>query len=179
MTSGDLEQLGQPGSWVEVWIALGSNLADRRADLDGAMAAMRATAGIRITRTSTWIETRPVGGPAGQGPFLNGVACLDTRLGARELLATLQAIEGRFGRERSMIDGPRTLDLDLLLYGEERFDRAELSVPHPRMEERTFVLEPLAQLVPEMRLPVCGETVRARLAALRERSPDNDRQACP
>jgi 2-amino-4-hydroxy-6-hydroxymethyldihydropteridine diphosphokinase len=152
---------------TRAWIALGSNLGDRRGRLDGALAELAATRGIRVLRSSTWLETEPVGGPAGQGPYLNGVAELEVELGARELLERLLEIERGAGRERAVANGPRTLDLDLLLHGDARIDEPGLVVPHPRMEERAFVLEPLAELAPRMTLPRCGRTVAERLADLR------------
>lgn len=152
-----------------VFVALGSNLGDRRAQLAAALAALRATAGVRVLAVSDWVETAPVGGPPGQGPYLNGVVELETTLEPRALLQRLLQIERVAGRVRAegVRDGPRTLDLDLLLHGERRIDEPDLTVPHPRMEERVFVLQPLAQLAPERRLPGCRLTVRERLEQLR------------
>ena len=150
------------------WIALGSNLGDRRAHLAAAVAQLRASAGIRVEAVSTPLETAPLGGPAGQGPYLNAVASLSTRLPPRALLERLLAIERAEGRERrgEVRFGPRTLDLDLLLYGDLRLDEPGLVLPHPRMEERVFVLAPLAELAPDLLLPRSGLSVRARLAQL-------------
>ena len=153
---------------VTVWVALGSNLGDRRANLDGAVEALRSADDIEVVRVSPWIETRAVGGPAGQPDFLNGCLEARTTLAPEDLLWLLQRIETQFGRERAREPrhGPRPLDLDLLLYGELELARPDLVVPHPRMEERTFVLEPLCALAPELRLR-SGRTVRERLAELR------------
>ncbi len=147
-------------------IALGSNVGRRRANLDGAVYALRATPGLAVDSLSPWLETDPVGGPPGQRPYLNGVARVRWRGSARALLERLAAIELAFGRRRDVLDGPRTLDLDLLTFGAERIDEPGLVVPHPRMEERTFVLAPLARLEPDWVLPRCGRTVAERLAEL-------------
>ncbi|MCP3918697.1 MAG: pantoate--beta-alanine ligase [bacterium] len=148
-------------------IALGSNLGDREKSLRGALVALERTPGVVVLRRSSWLETAPVGGPPGQGPFLNGAVLLETTLDARALLAELQRIEAKFGRERTVRDAPRTLDLDLLLFADEAIDDPELVVPHPRMEERVFVLEPLAEILPDHVLAGCGETVVARARALK------------
>ena len=157
-----------PGS-VLVLIGLGSNLGDRRATLDGALAAMRGERGLEVLAASPWLETEPVGGPPGQPRYLNGAVSANCALPADELLALLMEIERRFGRDRrdEPRGGARTLDLDLLFFGDERIERDDLIVPHPRLEERVFVLEPLAHLVPERRLAGCGRTVRERLDELR------------
>jgi 2-amino-4-hydroxy-6-hydroxymethyldihydropteridine diphosphokinase len=130
--------------------------------------ALRDAPGVRVVGVSPWVETAPVGGPP-QPAFLNGCVELSTTLAAPDLLRLLQGIEARFGRDRAreVRHGPRTLDLDLLFYGEEALDEPDLIVPHPRLEERTFVLEPLCALHPELRLPRSGRTVRERLAELR------------
>lgn len=150
------------------YVALGSNLGDRQARLDAAASELDALSGVRVLRRSPWIETDPVGGPAGQGRYLNGVVELDCDLAPRELLQRMMEIEARHGRVRTVRDGPRTLDLDLLLFGDERLESAELTLPHPRMEEREFVLAPLERLAPQLVLGRSGRTVREQLAALRE-----------
>jgi len=128
------------------YVGLGANLGDREATIRAALAALNAEDGIDVVAVSTLRETEPVGvGP--QPPFLNGAAELTTTLSARELLDRLFATEQRFGRTRVPGEhGPRTLDLDLLLYGDEQIDEPGLTVPHPRLHERAFVLEPLAEL---------------------------------
>jgi 2-amino-4-hydroxy-6-hydroxymethyldihydropteridine diphosphokinase len=161
---------------VRVLVALGSNLGDRRAQLEGALAALAAADAVEVLRVSPWIETRAEGGPAGQPDFLNGVLEARTTLCAADLLWLLQRIETQFGRDRRAEppQGPRTLDLDLLFYGDEVIEESGLVVPHPRLEERTFVLEPMSHLEPERVLPRCGRTVRERLLELeraRSRSP--------
>jgi len=119
---------------------------------------------------SSWHSTAAVGGPPGQGPYLNGVCLLETRLSAHGLLRHMQSIEARAGRQREVPNGPRTLDLDLCFYGDERIQEPGLTVPHPRLEERAFVLAPLAELQPDRVLAQCGLSVSARLAQLRARA---------
>ena len=131
---------------TRAYIGLGANLGDREATIRAAVAALGEEDGIEVVAVSALRETEPVGvGP--QPLFLNGAAELETTLTARELLDRLLATEQRFGRVR--VPGehrPRTLDLDLLLYGDEQIDEPGLTVPHPRLHERAFVLEPLADL---------------------------------
>jgi 2-amino-4-hydroxy-6-hydroxymethyldihydropteridine diphosphokinase len=129
-------------------IGLGSNLGDRRAALEGAIAALGQTPGVVVQKVSSFHETDPVGGPAGQGKFLNAAAALETALDPSQLLNVLQEIERRFGRVRTVHWGERTLDLDLLLYGDRIIETPELSVPHPRIRIRRFVLEPLLEVAP-------------------------------
>ena len=151
---------------VRAFVALGANLGDRRATLEGAIGALAATRGVQLSARSSFVETDPVGGPEGQPMFLNGVVELATELSATALLRRCQAIELAYGRDRSVgPNGPRTLDLDLLLYGQERIAEPDLQVPHPGLEDRSFVLVPLCEIAPELILP-SGRTVRARLAEL-------------
>ncbi|MCE9593394.1 MAG: 2-amino-4-hydroxy-6-hydroxymethyldihydropteridine diphosphokinase [Planctomycetes bacterium] len=137
---------------VRVFVAVGANLGDRERAFDFALARFAASAGVRVVRRSTWIETEPVGGPVGQPRFLNGVVELGTTLDVRAFFALLQAIEFQAGRDRSrsVRHGPRELDLDLLLFGDLEIDEPDLTVPHPRMGEREFVLGPLAELEPDL-----------------------------
>ena len=131
---------------TRVYVALGSNLGDRAGHLCAALDALRATPGVRVRRCSTFHETAPVGGPPGQGPYLNAVAELETDLPPRVLLERLQDIERACGRVRGARDDPRTLDPDLLIHGERSIDEPGLVLPHPRMWQRSFVLAPLAEL---------------------------------
>jgi 2-amino-4-hydroxy-6-hydroxymethyldihydropteridine diphosphokinase len=141
---------------TRAYVGLGSNLGEREATIRAAVATLADEDGIEVIAVSTLRETEPFG--VGEQPrYLNGVVEFDTTLGARELLDRLFAVEQRFGRVRVPGEhGPRTLDLDLLLYGEEQIDEPGLDVPHPRMHERRFVLEPLAELAPGLVVPGLG-----------------------
>src|SRR5262245_8677284 len=121
-------------------IALGSNLGDRAATLARAVELLRVAAEVRVAAVSRWHETEPVGGPAGQGPYLNGALRLETSLAPEDLLTVLQRIETELGRTRTERWGPRTLDLDLLLYDDVTCNTPRLTLPHPRLAERRFVL---------------------------------------
>jgi 2-amino-4-hydroxy-6-hydroxymethyldihydropteridine diphosphokinase len=147
-------------------IGLGSNLGDRRATLSGAIVALGQAPGITVRQVSSFHETEPVGGPPGQGMFLNAVVALETSLDPLPLLRVLQEIEARFGRERSIHWGERTLDLDLLLFDGRVIDTPELCLPHPRMHTRRFVLEPLVEVAPMTVDPVTGRPFAAILADL-------------
>lgn len=129
-----------------IFVALGSNLGDRREHLMDALADL-AVAGVHVRRCSSFHETAAVGGPAGQECYLNAVAEVTTALLPAPLLAMLMEIEAQHGRTRGVENGPRTLDLDLLLYHEAVIDEPGLTVPHPRMWGRDFVLAPLAEIV--------------------------------
>ncbi len=139
------------------YVGLGANLGDRESTLIAAVDALAAEEGIEVVAVSTLRDTKPVG--VGEQPrFLNGVVLLETTLSARELLDRLLEIEQRFGRIRVPGEhGPRTLDLDLLLYGDEETDEPGLRVPHPRLHERRFVLEPLGELAPGLVVPGRGD----------------------
>jgi len=143
-------------------IGLGSNLGNRRQTLDRAVERLAREPHVHLTARSGWYETAPVGGPPGQGPFLNGAALLETSLEPEALFAALERIERDLGRRRTERWGPRCLDLDLLLYGEVVLETAVLTIPHPRMAWRRFVLEPAAEVAPTMLHPAIGWTV-ARL----------------
>ena len=132
-------------------IGLGSNLGDRNAHLRKAGRSLAARVGSVVASSSLW-ETAPIGGPE-QGAYLNAVVVVDTDLDPAAVLATLLDIERAHGRERRERWGPRTLDLDLLLYGDQTISAPGLTVPHPRLTERRFVLEPLAEAWPEAKLP--------------------------
>jgi len=146
---------------ARVAVALGSNLGNRQSHLD--FATERLGKFIRGLRVSRSMETDPVGVPGPQPPFLNAAAVGETALSARELLEALLAIERERGRERPVPSAARTLDLDLILYGEAVIDEPNLIVPHPRFRERRFVLEPLAEVGPELVDPVSRKNVRQLL----------------
>jgi 2-amino-4-hydroxy-6-hydroxymethyldihydropteridine diphosphokinase len=137
-------------------VGLGSNVGDRLQTLDRAVERLAAHSAIVVQAKSAWRATAPVGGPAGQEEFLNGAVLLDTSLSAIELFAHLQSIEQVAGRERLVPWGPRTLDLDLLLFGDAVLQTPDLTVPHPRMAFRRFVVDPVAQIAPDWIHPVIG-----------------------
>jgi len=143
---------------ARTFVALGSNLGDREATLLAAVERLAALPGTKVRAVSALRDTEPVG-YVDQPRFLNGAAELETRLGARELLDALLEIESSFGRDRSAVasQGPRTLDLDLLLYEDATISEPGLIVPHPRLHERRFVLEPLAELDPALNVPGKGQ----------------------
>jgi 2-amino-4-hydroxy-6-hydroxymethyldihydropteridine diphosphokinase len=136
---------------TEAFLGLGSNLGDRAAMLRAAITALDAAPGVRVTRISSLYETPPWG-PVPQGPYLNACIGVETSLAPRALLELGLAIERDHGRERAIRWGPRTLDIDLLLYGADEVDEDGLIVPHPRMSERAFVLVPLAEIAPELQI---------------------------
>jgi 2-amino-4-hydroxy-6-hydroxymethyldihydropteridine diphosphokinase len=150
---------------ARVYIGLGANLGDREAAIRRALDVLDADPAIDVVAVSTVRETDPVG-YLDQPRFLNGAAALETELPPRELLERLLAVEKELGRERAGGPrfGPRTIDLDLLLYGEETIAEPGLTVPHPRLTERRFVLEPLSELDPSLALPD-GRRVRELLAS--------------
>lgn len=140
-------------------LGLGANLGDGRAQLDAATDALAQHVGIQLIAHSAWRETRPIGGPANQPRYVNGAALLETSLAPHALWREMSDIETSAGRERHERWGPRTLDLDLLLYDEQVIDDAVLTVPHPRLALRRFVLEPAAEIAATMRHPVLDRTL--------------------
>ena len=150
-------------------IALGGNLGDRARILETALRALDDSPGIRLRAASRYFETPPVGGPPGQGPFLNAAATLETDSTAPDLLAHLQRIEADAGRVRSVRWGERTLDLDLLLFGDTILRSPDLTLPHPRMALRRFVLAPADEIAPDRIDPETGRTIRDLLRNLDRR----------
>jgi len=149
-----------------VFLGLGSNLGDREAALEGALLRL-AAGGFRVTRRSSLWLTEPVGGPP-QGWFLNAVAQGETALRPEALLEACLATERELGRVRAERNGPRTIDVDILFFGDERRSSPGLVIPHPRLHERRFVLAPLAEIAPDLVHPTLGLTVRELVA----RCPD-------
>jgi len=148
---------------IRAFVALGSNLGNPVQTIEDAIDAMAALRGSLLMAISSLYRTAPVG-LKHQPDFINAVVALDTRLGPRELLEELFALEARFGRERSVKNAPRTLDLDLLLHGDAIINDPALTLPHPRMHERAFVLAPLAEIAPNLVIPGRGPAT-ALLAA--------------
>ncbi len=141
---------------TRAYVGLGANLGDRAAMLRAALEQLAAEPGVEIVAVSGFRDTEPVG-IRDQPRFLNGAAAIETSLPPRELLDRLLAVERRLGRTRhGPRFGPRTIDLDLLLYGDEQFAEPGLELPHPRLHERLFVLEPLAELDPGLVVPGRG-----------------------
>ena len=149
---------------TKAFVGIGSNLGEREAYLRRALQLLAVEEGIDVVAVSELRETDPVG-PVEQGRFVNGAALLETELSPRELLGRLLTIEGRLGRVRNERFGPRTIDLDLLVYGDAMVDEPGLTVPHPRLHERRFALEPLADLAPDLVIPGRGP-ISALLAEL-------------
>jgi 2-amino-4-hydroxy-6-hydroxymethyldihydropteridine diphosphokinase len=156
---------------VRAFIALGSNVGDRHGFCRLAAERLARLPATRLVRTSPLVESPPAEGAAG-GPFLNGAAEIETELPPADLLRELHAIEAALGRPLDRPRGAaRTIDLDLLLYGDLRLDQPDLVVPHPRMAGRRFVLEPLAAIAPGVRHPVLGQTAAELFARLDRPSP--------
>ena len=137
---------------VRALVGLGSNVGDRRASLARAVALLRGAAHVEVTALSALYETPPWGYTA-QAPFLNAVVAVDTTLGPRQLLVALKSFEARIGRRRTFRWGPRVIDLDILTYDDLTLDRHGLSLPHPAIPDRAFVLVPLADIDPSYRAP--------------------------
>lgn len=154
--------------WEEACISLGSNLGDREGALALAVTRLRETPEVEVVALSRVYETDPVGPPP-QGPYLNAALRLRTRLSPRALLERLLAIEREAGRERSGArDEARRLDLDLLLFGTRRIDEPGLRVPHPRLHQRAFVLEPLAEIAEQRTHPVLGASIAELAGRVRD-----------
>jgi 2-amino-4-hydroxy-6-hydroxymethyldihydropteridine diphosphokinase len=149
---------------MKVAIALGSNLGDREAQLRGALDSLGPV--LAHLRVSSFHETEPVDMTGPQPMFLNAAAIGESSLSAPAILDVLLAVEQGFGRERPYVGAPRTMDLDLILYGDSIISAPGLIVPHPRFRERRFVLEPLAEIAPQWVDPVTGKTIRELLDLL-------------
>ena len=151
---------------VTTVIALGSNLGDRLASLRAGVEGLRAADGVDVVAVSQLYETAPVGGPDDQGAYLNAALLAETTLDAPTLLALLHRIESERERERIVRWGPRTLDLDLLVYGDLVSDEPSLQVPHPRQHERRFVLVPVCDVAPDLVHPRLGRSMADLLTDL-------------
>jgi 2-amino-4-hydroxy-6-hydroxymethyldihydropteridine diphosphokinase len=151
------------------FLSLGSNLGDRAALLNEALDRLE-TAGIRVVRRSSIHETEPQD-YLDQPRFLNMAIEVETDLTPRELLAAIQKIETEMGRQRTIPKGPRTIDIDILFYANQVIATPALEIPHPRLTERNFVLDPLQEIAPDLRHPVTGKTVRELRAALQPPAP--------
>jgi len=153
---------------TRAYVGLGANLDDPRTHIERALAELARLPRTRLVARSSLYRSAPVGFRA-QPDFLNAVAALDTDLDPQSLFEALRAIERRHGRERPFPGAPRTLDLDLLLYGEDTIATPTLAVPHPRMHERAFVLAPLAEIAPEARVPGRGPVAELLAACAGQR----------
>lgn len=151
------------------YIAVGSNLGNRLENLEAVKLELTRHPQVDFLRASSYLETEPVGGPP-QGKYLNGVWEINTDFEPAELLELLLAVEKKFGRERGEKNSPRTIDLDILLYDSRMISKPGLEIPHPRMAERAFVLDPLCELAPAFRHPVIGKTMKELRDRLHERN---------
>jgi 2-amino-4-hydroxy-6-hydroxymethyldihydropteridine diphosphokinase len=155
------------GDTVTAYIGLGANTGDRGSNLYNALARLSQVPGVTIRKVSRLIENPAIGGPEGAPPFLNGAAIVETTLGSHALMKALTDIEKDLGRNRRIKWEPRPIDLDLLLYGDQIISSDDLMVPHPLMHERTFVLEPLAEIAPDAVHPTLQMSVGGLLENLR------------
>jgi 2-amino-4-hydroxy-6-hydroxymethyldihydropteridine diphosphokinase len=159
-------------------LGLGSNLDDRESTLHAALRDITALPDIQVVRHSDWYSSKPIGGPPGQGDFLNAAVLIETSVAPLPLLEELKRIEVRHGREQADRWSPRTLDIDLLLYGNEVMQTKTLTLPHPRMSFRRFVLEPAAQIEPKMPHPIIGWPIERLLLHL-DMATDQVAIVCP
>jgi 2-amino-4-hydroxy-6-hydroxymethyldihydropteridine diphosphokinase len=139
-----------------VFLGLGSNIGDRPANIERACRLLSTVEGVRLVRISSLVETKPVG-YEDQPDFINAVMEIETALAPRGLLTAIKEIERRMGRTPTVRFGPRIIDIDILLFGQRVIDEPNLTIPHPRMHERRFVLEPLAEIAPDVVNPVTGK----------------------
>ena len=146
---------------MQVYLGLGSNLGDRQATMEKALKLLGER--LQIELVSSIYETEPVG-YAEQPMFLNAVCCGQTELGPLQLLSLVKGIEASLGRVSSFPNAPRTIDLDIIFYGDMTMQTPELTIPHPRLEERAFVLIPLLEIAPDLRHPVSGESIKDLVA---------------
>ncbi len=159
-------------TWHKVYLGIGSNLGNRRKNVEKSFDLLKAEKEIRIKKRSSLYETKPVGGPK-QRDFINAVVLIETTLAVKPLLKVLKSIESKLGRKKdAKIWGPRVIDLDILVYEQVVLKSKLLTVPHPMMHERFFVLAPFAEIAPEFKHPILKKTVGELLAELKK----NDNQ---
>jgi 2-amino-4-hydroxy-6-hydroxymethyldihydropteridine diphosphokinase len=154
---------------ITAYIAIGANLGEREKTMRRALAMLDETDGVRVARVSSFIENPAVGGPADSPAFLNGVAEVQTTFSPEALLDRLLEIEQQLGRVRREKWEPRAIDLDVILFGDQIVNTDRLTIPHPLMHERQFVLEPLAEIAPEVVHPILNENAAQLWAQLRRR----------
>ncbi|MBR2275609.1 MAG: 2-amino-4-hydroxy-6-hydroxymethyldihydropteridine diphosphokinase, partial [Lachnospiraceae bacterium] len=155
-------------SWHTVYIAMGSNVGDREAHIDAAMEALEKKEDLNVVQVSEYVESKPYGG-VDQDTFINAAAKLRTLLTPEELLMILQEIEDEEDRVRTTHWGPRTLDLDILMYDDLVLDTEQLTIPHADMQNRDFVLAPLSEIAPCLRHPILNKTINTLLSELTEK----------
>ena len=154
------------------FIGLGSNEGPREKNITAALGALESTKELDVVKVSGLYETKPVGGPPGQGPFINAVAMVRTTLNPHRLLAVCIGIEQSLGRKRDVRWGPRTIDLDILLFDDMVTSDETLTIPHPLMHERRFVLEPLVEIAPHAMHPALEQSAKELLELLNQGGPD-------
>lgn len=162
--------------WHNVYLSCGSNMGDKRKHLEGAVEALRADEKCRVLRVSDWIVTAPYGGVE-QDDFLNGAIVAETLYTPKMLLEKIHEIESAHGRERKLHWGPRTLDIDILLYEDCVMDREDLMIPHVDMHNRYFVLRPLVQIAPYEKHPLSGKSVMQMYEECREKLEKENRES--
>lgn len=152
---------------VEAYISFGTNLGDRKKNIEEALSLLQKNPGVKIEKTSSLYLTEPIG-YVGQDYFLNGVIMIKTNLSPRELLSLCQQIENHMGRKRTIPWGPRIIDLDILLYNNKIIEEDDLIIPHPYMHKRRFILTPLSEIAPQLIHPVLGKSIYTMLKELKD-----------